>query len=340
MHGGIAVRQAGPYAVWLNWKFSTSQTKGHPLGSATINIVLPLFAILLAGYFAGRSGLFGDTSSAVLNRFVFVVSLPALVFVSLSRVTVDQFFNWPFLGTLGGGMLATYVLSMAVARFVFPGGLAQLGLHGLTAMYSSTGYIGLPLLLIAFGNEALVPGIIGAVITGAVFLLLAIILAEIGNRDVARTFSLRPLINVAGNPIFMATAAGLLVSASGMDLPRPVTVFCDLLGGAFTPCALFSAGMFMVGCPVRGNGREIGWLVFMKLAVHPLITWWLAYFVFELEGILPAVAVIQAALPSGVPVFVMAQQYQTFVTRANAAVVISTALSVVTLSVLLSLLVG
>ncbi len=310
------------------------------MSSAAINIVLPLSAILLAGYFAGRSGLFGETSSAVLNRFVFVVSLPSLVFVSLSRVTVDQFFNWPFLATLGGGMLATFVLSMAVARFVFPGGLSQLGLHGLTAMYSSTGYIGLPILLIAFGNEALIPGIIGAVITGAVFLPLAIILAEIGNRDETRPFSLAPFANVARNPIFMATVAGLLVSASGMGLPKPVSVFCDLLGGAFTPCALFSAGLFMVGCSVKGDGREISWLVFMKLAVHPLITWWLAYHVFELEGILPAVAVIQAALPAGVPVFVLAQQYQTFVARSNAAVVISTVLSAVTLSVLLSLLVG
>ncbi|MEM7633856.1 MAG: AEC family transporter [Pseudomonadota bacterium] len=309
------------------------------MGSATVNIVLPLFGILLTGYFAGRSGLFGETSSAVLNRFVFVVSLPALVFVSLSRVTVDQFFNWPFLGTLGGGMLATYLISMAVARVAFPGGLTQLGLHGLTAMYSSTGYIGLPILLIAFGNEALVPGIIGAVITGAVFLPLAIILAEVDNGGKDRAFSLTPLINVARNPIFMATAAGLLVSASGFQLPKPVGTFCDLLGGAFTPCALFSAGLYMVGCSVKGDGREIGWLVVMKLAVHPLITWWLAYHVFELDGILPAIAVIQAALPCGVPVFVLAQQYGTFVARANAVVVISTVLSVVTLSVLLGVLV-
>ena len=309
------------------------------MGSATVNIVLPLFAILLAGYFAGRSGLFGETSSAVLNRFVFVVSLPALVFVSLSRVTVDQFFNWAFLGALGGGMLATLLVSVAVARVAFPGGLAQLGLHGLTAMYSSTGYIGLPILLIAFGNDALVPGIIGAVITGAVFLPLAIILVEIGMGDEPQAFNLKPLINVARTPVFMATAAGLLVSASGFDLPKPVATFCDLLGGAFTPCALFSAGLFMVNCSVKGDGREISWLVLLKLAIHPLITWWLAYHVFELDGILPAVAVIQAALPCGVPVFVLAQQYQVFVARANAAVVISTALSVVTLSILLSVLV-
>ena len=86
---------------------------------------------------------------------------------------------------------------------------------------------------------------------------------------------------------------------------------------------------------MQGATTEIGWLVVAKLLVHPAITWWLAYHVFELEGILPAIAVIQAALPSGVPVFVLAQHYKTFVSRSSAAIVVSTALSVLTLTGLL-----
>ncbi len=129
--------------------------------------------------------------------------------------------------------------------------------------------------------------------------------------------------------------AGLAASASGIVIPEPITTFCELLGGAFIPCALFSAGLFMVGSSVKGEATEIGWLVFAKLVLHPLITWWLAYRVFELQGSLPAIAVLQAALPSGVPVFVLAQQYKTFVARSNAVIVLSTALSVFTLSGLL-----
>ena len=70
----------------------------------------------------------------------------------------------------------------------------------------------------------------------------------------------------------------------------------------------------------------------------PSITWWLAYHVFGLGGIWAAAAIIQAALPTGAPVFVVAQRYGTFVERSSAAVVVSTVLSVVTLSVLLVLL--
>ena len=89
------------------------------------------------------------------------------------------------------------------------------------------------------------------------------------------------------------------------------------------------------GAPAASIAMAIVWLVFAKLLLHPLITWWLAYRMFALEGVLPAIAVLQAALPSGVPVFVLAQRYNTFVTRSSAVIVVSTAVSAVTLSVLL-----
>lgn len=292
---------------------------------------------MLAGYLAGRFRVLVEGSSAILSRFVFVVSFPALIFISLSRTAIGDFFDWPFLGALGGGMLATFCLSLLVARLAFRESLTALGLHGLTAMFSSTAYVGLPVILVVFGDAGLVAGIIGAVITGAVFLPLGIILAEIDKRRGGGKghFALAPLTAVLRNPIIGATGAGLGVSAAQIVVPGPVATFCELLSGAFIPCALFSAGLFISGCSVGGEKKEIAWLVVAKLLLHPLITWWLAYHVFALQGILPEIAVLQAALPTGVPVFVLAQQYNTFVTRSSAAIVISTAASVATLSALL-----
>lgn len=305
------------------------------MGNVVLTIVLPLFGIMVAGYLAGRFRLFDEASSKVLSAFVFVISLPSLIFESLSRVPVAEFFDLQFFGALGGGMLIVFCLSLLVSRLIFPDSLTALGLHGLTAMYSSTGYIGLPIILFVFGNEALAPGVVGAVITGAVFLPLGIIMAEIDKGRAAASITFAPLLAVVGSPVMLATIAGLAVSGAGIDLPAPIIKFCELLGGAFIPCALFSAGLYMVGCSVEGDGVEISWLVFAKLVLHPLITWWLAYKVFALEGILPMIAVIQAALPSGAPVFVLAQRYQTFLARSNAAIVLSTTLSVFTLSGLL-----
>ena len=308
------------------------------MGTIGINIIVPFFAIMVAGYLAGSFRVLPHGSSEVLSRFVFVISLPALIFVSISRISVGDFFNWPFLGALGGGMLIMFGIGLIVARRAFPDGLTANALHGLTAMFSSTAYIGLPLLLTVFGDQAIVPGIIGAVITGVVFAPIAIVLAEIDRGRVGHRDFWSPLVTALTTPPILATAAGLLVSGLGLGVPVPVATFCEVLGGAFVPCALFAAGLFIAGCSARGATTEIGWLVFAKLFIHPLITWWLAYHVFALEGLLPAIAVIQAALPSGVPVFVLAQQYKTFVTQSSATIAWSTALSVLTLTVLLLLL--
>ncbi len=306
--------------------------------STIVNIVLPIFGIMAAGYLAGRFRLLTDGSSLALSRFVFLISMPALVFIKVSRIPAEEFFDWAFLGALGGGMAVMLILGFAASRWFFRDSLTEQGLHGLTAMYSSTAYVGLPVLLTAYGDAALVPGIIGAVITGTLFLPLGILLAELDRGRQEGQMALAPIMGALRSPILLATAAGLAVSALGIPVPIPVAKFCDLLAGAFVPCALFAAGLFMVGCSVKGDKMEISWLIAAKLLIHPLITWWLAFHVFELEGILPSIAVLQAALPSGVPVFVLAQNYGRFESRSSAVIVLSTALSVFTLSVLLVVL--
>lgn len=305
-----------------------------------LSAVIPFFAILAFGYLAGKLKLLPEGSSEALSRFVFVVAMPALFIVSLARTPLEEFFDWAFLGALGGGMLIMFGIAFVVARLVFPNTLTAHGLHSLAAMFSSTAYIGLPLLLTVFGDAAMVPGIIGAVITGAIFAPIAIVLAELDSTRKGRQGLWSSLKAVFVSPPIVATAVGLLISATGIALPAPVATFCDLLGGAFVPCMLFSAGLFISTCSFSGAKVEIGWLVFAKLILHPVITWWLAFHVFALPGFLGAIAVIQAALPVGVPVFVFAQQYKTFVTQSSAAIAWSTGLSVFTLSALLFLLQG
>jgi predicted permease len=304
--------------------------------TAIINVVLPVFAIMLAGYLAGRFGLLGDASSDALNRFVYYGALPALFIVSLSRVGSGEALNWSFIAALGGGMLATFVLAIAVAVFAFPNRLGALGLHGMSAIFSNSGYIGIPLLITAFGEAGKLPAIIGAVITGAVIVPIAVVIIEL---DLSR--GARPLVilrhvvlAVARNPLVLAAGAGLLLSILGLGLPRPIATFLDIMGAAAGPCALFAIGLFMVGRSLRAGPVEVGWLVALKLAVQPAITWWLAYKVFTMPPVWAASAVILAALPTGALVFVLAQQYNIYLQRSTAAIVISTIVSVLTLSVL------
>ena len=120
--------------------------------SAVVNVVLPVFAIMLAGYLAGRFRVLGDESSEALNRFVYYVALPALFFISMARVSLGEAFNAPFLVAFGGGVTVTFALSFLAAHYIFRNRLGALGLHGLSAGFLNTGYLGIPLLLIAYGE--------------------------------------------------------------------------------------------------------------------------------------------------------------------------------------------
>jgi malonate transporter and related proteins len=76
---------------------------------AVVNVVLPVFAIVLAGFVCGRLRLLGAGGSEALNGFVYFAALPALFFGSLAKVELSQIFNWPYLIAFVLGMLATAI---------------------------------------------------------------------------------------------------------------------------------------------------------------------------------------------------------------------------------------
>lgn len=303
---------------------------------AVVDAVLPVFAIMLVGYLAGRFWLLGQASSEALNRFVYFVALPALFFISMARVGVEDAFDAPFLAAFGGGMLGTFGIAVVVAAFVFPNRLGALGLHGLSAVFSNTGYMGIPLLAVAFGDAGTLPAIIATVLNGAVVIPLGVALIEMdlsqgsGPLRIARNVTL----GVVKSPLVLSAAAGLLVSSLGLGVPRFVETFCDLLGAAVGPAALFAIGLFMVAKQVTAGAIEVGWIVILKLLVQPTLTAWLALDLLAMDAVRAASAVVLAALPTGALVFVLAQQYGLYVQRSTAAIMLSTVLSLITLSLL------
>src|SRR3546814_17616232 len=88
----------------------------------------------------------------------------------------------------------------------------------------------------------------------------------------------------------------------------------------------------MVGKSPTAGMTEVSWLVFLKLLVQPLITWWLDFHAFTMDPLWAEGALVQSALPTGALVFVLAQQYGIYVQRSTAAIMASKVLSHVTLS--------
>ncbi len=307
---------------------------------AIVNVILPVFGIMLAGYLCGHFRLLGEGSSQALNAFVYYVALPALFVVTLSKVPVAEALNLPFIAAYLGGVLAVFGLAMAIAVFVFPNRAGALTLHAMSAIFSNTGYMGIPLLAIAFGGAASMPGIVSTVINGAVIMGLATILLEIDASDSGGGLAVarKAFIGVAKSPLIVSAIAGLALSAGGVGLPTALETFCNLLGVTAGPCALFAIGLFMVGKSVRTGLGEVLWVTWLKLLVQPAVTYWLAFHLLPLPSVEAASAVVLAALPTGALTFVLAQRYGVYLQRSVAIILITTLFSLVSLSVLSVLL--
>jgi len=306
-----------------------------------VEIVIPVFGIILTGYLAGRLGVLGTAAAAALNRFIYFFALPPLLFTFTARAPVAQIFDWPFIGAFLGGTLLVFALAFAAARALFAHGNAAAIVHALAAAFANTLYMGIPLFLTAFGSGSTMPAIVASVCN------LLVIGAAIAAVDVvsAKSTTIRRIVaETAGsflrNPLLAAAAGGILFSVSGLTIPKPFGTYFDLLGAVAGPSALFAMGLSLVGQPVRSDIAEVGWLVFVKLVVHPLIVWGLAVHAFRLDVAGIESAVLLAALPSGALVYVVAQRFDILVARASTVIIVSTAASVVCVSALLVWLLG
>ena len=304
---------------------------------ALVNVAIPVFGIVLTGYLAGRLGMLGPESAQALNKFVYYFALPPVLFVFTARAPISHVLNWPFIGAFVGGSAITVAIALLVGRRWFAHDTEKLSLHVLASVFSNTAYMGIPLFLTAFGPNGALPAII-ATICSFTLLIGGAIAALEAARAVGPSFGL-VVVQVsrvlARNPLLASPFLGIAVSWAGLPLPKALGNFLDLMAASAGPAALFALGLSLVTQNLKGDVLEVGWLVVMKLFVHPLVTWMLVRYVFPMPPPWSQAAVILAALPVGALVFVIAQQYNVFVQRASAAILVSTVLSVATISLLL-----
>lgn len=299
-----------------------------------IDVVIPVFAVVLTGYGAGRAGLLGPSSSEALNLFVYYGALPALLFVTMARVPSEQIFNLPFFGAYGGGLLIVALIAWPISRFGHGHDLATGTMYGFCSLFANTGYMGIPLAMVAFGPEGVLPAALASVINAVVVGVVAATL-EVARGGHSGMRALVPALRaLAFNPMVVGPVLGILYSVSGLPLPKALANYCDILGAAAGPGALFALGLFLVGQKLDGRA-ELAGIVILKLLVQPLATWGLMLTLFPMDTLWTQVTILMAATPIGATAFVIGQRYGVYVQRASAAIMISTVLSVISVGLVL-----
>jgi malonate transporter and related proteins len=298
------------------------------------NVVFPVFLLILIGYLGGRTGKLGINASIELNRFVVWLALPAQLFNYAANSGWQTLWQPGFITAFFLSCLVVFILVLLVS-WIRNQDLAAASFNGLSASYSNTGYMGIPLCALALGQEGLAPAIISTFIVFVMFAL-ATILIEIGilSHKKSHEIVLSVIKSLCSNPLLIAPIAGLLWAASGFTLYDPIAQVIAFLAAASTPCALVSIGLFLMQKSTAAPAQAWG-ISLAKLILQPLIAWVIAGPILELPSLWVNAIVILSALPTGTGPFMLAQYYKADGSVISRVVLITTVSSLLTLSLFL-----
>ena len=301
--------------------------------------VLPVFGLVACGYLAGRFGLVTQASSHALNQFVYAFALPALLFIAVYRGSLEEILSGAFLLAVIAATLGTALIGFALSYYVAKAPPADSIVRALNASFANTGYLGIPLVTVAYGEGAALPAALATVATNIISFALAILCLELfvnPRPGGAR----RALSGVARSPLIWPIALAVVFVALEVTIPLPAERFATLLAAAAGPCALFAIGLFVSQLSIRAGVRA-GWqTTVLKLVVHPLLMALLAFWLLPVDPFWAKIAVVCAALPLGATAFVLAQRYRLLEAETSTGAVISTVASLVTVSLVMALLTG
>ncbi|MBK4348593.1 AEC family transporter [Lacisediminihabitans changchengi] len=307
------------------------------MGGVLVGFAIIAF-IILVGYLVGRLGILGPNAGYVLNRIVFFVLSPALLFTVLAKAPVHELFSSLTVVSLAAAVVA-FTVYLVIARLFWRRPTPELVIGSLAAGYVNANNIGIPVAVYVLGSAAY---------SAPVVLLQLLIFAPIALTILDATTTGRVslghiLRGLVSNPLIIGSALGVLFALTGVHVPAPVLQPFVLLGDAAVPVVLLAFGMSLHGQKLLqpGSGRRDVLLASaIKLVVMPAAAWLLGRVVFGLGGHPLFVVVALAALPAAQNVFNYASRYGRGEIIARDAVLITTIGSIPVLVVVAALLGG
>lgn len=298
-----------------------------------INLALPFFGLIFLGLACGKLKQIPETGLAWMNFFLIYVSLPCLFYRVLAQTPLGELSNPRFIlaTTLAtGGMFAlAYAVGWTVRR-----NMADATIAGLSGAYGNIGYMGPGLALATLGPAANVPvALIFCFDTLVLFALVPFLmtLSAPQHESFAAT-ALEVIRRVVLHPFIIATALGVASAAIHFEPPIALDRLMQFLQNAAAPCALFALGVTVALRPVQRMPFDVPFTIAVKLIVHPAAVLLLLSLLRPFDPTWVYTAVLMAALPPALNVFIMARQYDTWVAQASGAVLFDTFVSVVTLT--------
>ena len=293
------------------------------LAEVFINVVTPVFLLVILGYVAGpRLGLEART----LSRYAYYILIPAFVYNITSSAKIEVGLALRMFLFILIVHLAAAAVGLIVPRLLGRSGSVTAATV-LVAIFGNVGNFGLPIIEFGFGPEALLP---------ATFYFLAIILVSfvigVAAANWQKGGSLGAVTAVVKTPALIALVPALLVNSTGITTPLMVDRVVGLLAGALIPTMLVALGVQLAATKKVTFDRDVLLASGIRLLIAPLLALALAG-VFGLTGLERNAGVLQAGMPTAVLASIIALEYDLLPDFVTTTVLFTTIASVITLTI-------
>ena len=301
--------------------------------SILLQVILPVFLVIGFGYLAVWQKWFSDSGVEALMKFTQTFAIPCLLFRAVSTLDLSQTFHFALLGSFYFGAVCGFCLGLFGARFLFKRTWDDSVAIGFCCLFSNSVLLGLPITERAYGAAALTANFAVIAVHAPICYGIGITVMELvrGRGSSAPELLRKVLQAIFKNALVIALGLGFLINLLGMILPVILTDGLDLLANAALPAALFGLGGVLVRYRPEGDLRVIFYICAISLLVHPSLVWITGRY-FDLSETDFRSAILTAAMAPGINAYIFANMYGTARRVAASAVLISTALTIITAS--------
>ncbi|ALK91702.1 AEC family transporter [Limnohabitans sp. 103DPR2] len=309
----------------------------HPVLSS----LLPVVFLISMGFVAGRAKLVRQDAVRDLTNLVFLVLAQALLFRTMSSVHLETLDLRPVFQYFVVASALFFIMLMMYGRD------SRASVLALASIFSNTLMIGVPLVGLAYGEPGQVLLFTLISLHALVLLTMATVVLELQmayehaaehgeSRHMLKTVGMA-MKNAVLHPVPLPILIGLIYAQTGWGLHPIVDKPLQLLGASFGPVALVLVGITLAQTPVGENFKGAMKISVVKTFVHPMLMAAAGY-AMGMRGLHLTVMVVAAALPIGANVFLFSQRYQKEEDVVTAAVAVSTALALVSVTLVMALL--
>ena len=304
-----------------------------------LSITIPFFSIIFLGTFFRATKVFNEEASKIITKFAFFVTLPPYVFLNIVKSSNTNIFQWDFIIRFEIVTILIITFSFLISKFVFKYKNREASLFSLNSSYPNYGFLGIPLCILAFGENAAIP--ISMILFADTIVLLTFITFFASNSNEKKIYKklFFILMNMIKNPLLLAVLIGFIFVIFNIPIYSLIYKVLNTLSVAAPPTLLFALGIMLWNKIDTNFVRLITFITIFRLVIHPLLVFCIFYFFpSSVSSLWINVAILSSCLPVAVTAFAMAGYYETFIKETSSSILVSTILSTISVSMILYLL--